>query len=235
MLEGRQLRLSIGSRAILRGIDVSLAPGDCLGLYGANGAGKSTLLSILSLQREPSSGRLRMFGEPARIDDLALRRRLGYLGHEPGVFLGLTGHENLVFYGRLYRLDRVHQRAEEALVRVGLSPFRHEAVRSYSAGMRQRLALARATLHRPEILLLDEPHQSLDPAGADLLDDEIREHCARGGAVIFASHEVDRGYRLATRLMVLRRGRVEWQAEQGAAGEDEFRHALGVALGVGAR
>jgi heme exporter protein A len=231
MLEGKALRLMLGGRAILRGVDVSVGSGECLGLFGPNGAGKSTLISLLSLQREPTSGRLLLFGAPARVDDLAPRRRLGYLGHEPGVFLGLTGVENLVFYGRLYRLDRVRERAERALSHVGLGAFRHEIVRNYSAGMRQRLGLARATLHSPDLLLLDEPHQSLDPAGADLLDAEIRAHCARGGAVLFASHEVERGYRLATRLVVLRRGKVEWQAAAAAAPEDKFRRALDGALG----
>ncbi|MDA8345248.1 MAG: heme ABC exporter ATP-binding protein CcmA [Thermaerobacter sp.] len=231
MLDGRSLRLTLGGRAILRGVDVSVGKGECLGLFGPNGAGKSTLLSLLSLQREPTSGRLSMFDGPAHVDDLALRRRLGYLGHEPGVFLGLTGYENLVFYGRLYRLDRVGERAMLGLSRVGLGPFRHEIVRNYSAGMRQRLGLARAILHSPDLLLLDEPHQSLDPQGADLLDAEIRAQCARGGAVVFASHEVSRGYQLATRLVVMRRGKVEWQAEPPAAAEDEFRRALDGVLG----
>lgn len=233
MLEARDLRYMIGYRRVLRGIDLRIGPGECLGLFGPNGAGKTTLLSILSLQRPPTSGEVRLFGRNAAIDDLALRRRLGYLGHEPGVFLGLTGYENLAFYARLYRLDRIPERVEARLREVGLSLFRHDLVRGYSAGMRQRLALARATLHEPEILLLDEPHHSLDPAGADLLDETVRRHLHRGGTALFATHELQRGYDLATHLAVLHRGRLTWQGATATDDAKALQTAVHEALGDG--
>ena len=233
MLEARGLRLQLGDRRVLRGVSFSLRPGRCLALFGANGAGKTSLLSLLSLQRTPASGSLRMFGAEAAVDDLALRRRLGYLGHEPGVFLGLTGFENLLLYARLYRLENPGELALEQLRRVGLAAFRHTLVRSYSAGMRQRLGLARTLLHQPELLLLDEPHQSLDRRGQELLDQLVRRHCTMGGAAVVASHETERALGLATDVMVLSRGSVSYFAPLAETSRDTFDKALGEALGGG--
>ena len=174
-----------------------------------------------------------MFGAEAAVDDLALRRRLGYLGHEPGVFLGLTGFENLLLYARLYRLENPGEMALEHLRRVGLAAFRHTLVRSYSAGMRQRLGLARTLLHQPELLLLDEPHQSLDRRGQELLDQLVRRHCSMGGAAVVASHETERALGLATDVMVLSRGKVSYFAPLAETSRDMFDKALGEALGGG--
>jgi len=233
MLDARDLGLHLGERRVLRGVTFSLAAGRCLALFGANGAGKTSLLSVVALQRPPSFGSLRLFGAEAAPDDLALRRRLGYLGHEPGVFQGLTGFENLLLYSRLYGLSEARGRALEGLRRVGLGPFRHTLVRSYSAGMRQRLGLARALLHEPELLLLDEPHQSLDRRGQDLLDQLVREHCSRGGAALVASHETERVLGLATDVMVLRGGRVSYLAAAADTSRPVFDRALEDALGGG--
>lgn len=233
MLEAKDLRLQLGDRRVLRGVSFSLAAGRCLAVFGPNGAGKTSLLSLVALQRIPNAGSLRMFGAAAAVDDLALRGRLGYLGHEPGVYLGLTGYENLVLYARLYRLEDATVRATEELRRVGLGPFRHTLVRSYSAGMRQRLGLARTLLHRPEILLLDEPHQSLDRRGQDLLDDLVREHCGKGGVALIATHETDRALRLSTDIMVLSRGKVAFMAPSAETPRAVFEQALGDALGGG--
>ena len=233
MLDARDLRLQLGDRRVLRGVTFSVQPGRCLALFGANGAGKTSLLSLLALQRAPSSGSLRMFGGEAAVDDLALRRRLGYLGHEPGVFLGLTGYENLLLYARLYRLENAKERAVEHLRLVGLAPFRHTLVRSYSAGMRQRLGLARTLLHRPDLLLLDEPHQSLDRRGQELLDELVVEHCRRGGAALLATHETERALGLATDVMVLSRGRVAYLAPIAETPRAMFEKVLGEALGGG--
>lgn len=233
MLEAKDLRLQLGDRYVLRGVSFSLQPGHCLALFGANGAGKTSLLSILALQRAPSAGSLRLFGAEAAVDDLALRRRLGYLGHEPGVFLGLTGYENLLLYARLYGLENAKQRALDGLRRVGLAPFRNTPVRNYSAGMRQRLGLARTLLHRPELLLLDEPHQSLDHRGQDILDRLVAEHCGAGGAALVATHETERALGLATDVMVLSRGKVSYLAPIAETPRATFEKALGEGRGGG--
>jgi len=233
MLEARGVRLRLGERWVLRGVDLTLEAGQCLAVFGANGAGKSSLLSVLGLMRAPSDGRVALFGRPAALDDLALRRRLGYLGHEPGVFLGLTGQENLTLYARLYGMSSSGRAVEDGLRRVGLAPFRHTLVRSYSAGMRQRLGLARAVLHGPNLLLLDEPHQSLDRAGQDILDRVVREHCAAGGAALMATHETDRTLRLATAVLILGRGRVRYSARIASTPREEIERVLSEALGGG--
>jgi len=233
MLEARGLRLQLGDRRVLRGVSFALQPGRCLALFGANGAGKTSLLSVVALQRAPSDGSLRLFGAEAAVDDLALRRRLGYLGHEPGVFLGLTGYENLLLYARLYGLRDPKEQALAQLRRVGLAPFRHTLVRSYSAGMRQRLGLARTLMHGPDLLLLDEPHQSLDRRGQDLLDRLVSEHCSAGGAALVATHETERALGLATDVMVLSRGKVSYLAPISETPRATFERALGEALGGG--
>ncbi len=225
--------MQLGDRRVLRGVSFALQPGRCLALFGANGAGKTSLLSVVALQRAPSDGSLRLFGAEAAVDDLALRRRLGYLGHEPGVFLGLTGYENLLLYARLYGLRDPKEQALAQLRRVGLAPFRHTLVRSYSAGMRQRLGLARTLMHGPELLLLDEPHQSLDRRGQDLLDRLVSEHCSAGGAALVATHETERALGLATDVMVLSRGKVSYLAPISETPRATFERALGEALGGG--
>lgn len=233
MLEARGLHLQLGDRRVLRGVSFGLQPGHCLALFGANGAGKTSLLSVVALQRAPSDGSLSLFGAPAAVDDLALRRRLGYLGHEPGVFLGLTGYENLLLYARLYGLSDPKGQAIAGLRRVGLAPFRHTLVRSFSAGMRQRLGLARTLMHGPDLLLLDEPHQSLDRRGQDLLDRLVSEHCSAGGAALVATHETERALGLATDVMVLSRGKVSYLAPISETPRATFERALGEALGGG--
>lgn len=225
--------MQLGDRRVLRGVSFALQPGRCLALFGANGAGKTSLLSVVALQRAPSDGSLRLFGAEAAVDDLALRRRLGYLGHEPGVFLGLTGYENLLLYARLYGLRDPKEQALAQLRRVGLAPFRHTLVRSYSAGMRQRLGLARTLMHGPDLLLLDEPHQSLDRRGQDLLDRLVSEHCSAGGAALVATHETERALGLATDVMVLSRGKVSYLAPISETPRATFERALGEALGGG--
>lgn len=226
MLEARGIRLTLGGNVVLRGVDLEVSAGESVGIFGPNGAGKTSLLRVLSLQAVATAGMLRMFGRKAETDDLAVRRRIGLLGHDPGIFGGLSGLENLVFYARLYGLRDARKLALGAIEAVGLAAFRHEYTRNYSAGMRQRLGLARALLHDPDILFLDEPHQSLDAAGADLLEKRMRAALSRSRAVVFVSHEIERGFRLADRLVVLRRGRVVWSARRTECSLEEFRTAL---------
>src|SRR5215510_4850819 len=164
MLTARRLGKRYGEKRVLRGIDLTLPRGGFLVVTGPNGAGKTTLLRICAGLAQPTEG---------TIERSATRAQVGYLGHEPLLYRELTALENLELYGRLYRVPERRERAGMLLERFGLWDVRNDRVDSYSRGMVQRLALCRALLHEPELLLLDEPHTALDSAGAELLDEEL--------------------------------------------------------------
>jgi heme exporter protein A len=202
---------------VLSGIDLVVAPGDVLALLGANGAGKTTLLRCLALLLRPNAGRLTLFGTDAGRAGPALRRRIGWVGHESCCYPDLTGAENLALYAELFALASPARRVAASITWAGLDAAAHRPVRVYSRGMAQRLALARALLHEPELLLLDEPFTGLDPPGADALGARLAELAAGGCAVVLASHDLERLVPLATRLVILRRGRIAWTQEGRAA------------------
>jgi heme exporter protein A len=186
-----------GHRAVLRDVSFELEPGGALVVTGPNGAGKSTLLRLITGLAAPSRGTLTVAVE---------RRRVGFLGHEPLVYRELTALENLELYGRLYRVGERRERIGMLLERFGLWDARHQRVSSYSRGMTQRLALCRALLHEPDLVVLDEPHAALDDEGAELLDAELATLAGgRGRTLVVATHEPDRVAALATHRIALER------------------------------
>ena len=215
MIEAQGLTRRLGERQVLRGVDLRVERGEILTLCGPNGAGKSTLLSVLALLTRPSGGRVCIAGTAAQGDTRALRERVGLVAHRSFLYGALTARENLDFYARLYRI-------RELLQLVGLYPFAHEPVRTFSRGMEQRLSLARALLHRPEVLLLDEPYAGLDPAGARLLDRILAEHRARGGAALLVTHDLVQAENLGDRMAVLVRGRLPLSARRGELAPGEL-------------
>jgi heme ABC exporter ATP-binding subunit CcmA len=166
VLTARRLGKRYGEKRVLRGIDLELPRGGFLVVTGPNGAGKTTLLRICAGLAQPTTG---------TIERAVARGEVGYLGHEPLVYRELTALENLELYGRLYRLPERRERIGMLLERFGLWDVRHERVVAYSRGMTQRLALCRVLLHEPELLVLDEPYNALDEAGAELLDAQLAE------------------------------------------------------------
>jgi heme exporter protein A len=182
-----------GRRRVLRGVDVDVARDGFLLVTGPNGSGKTTLLRILAGLTAPNRGTL-----AASVD----RGRLGYVGHEPLVYRELTALENLDLFGRLYRVPERRERIGMLLERFGLWEARNERVAAYSRGMTQRLALCRALLHDPELLVLDEPYAGLDESGAALLDRELGE-LTDGRALVVSTHDPGRVERLATDRLVL--------------------------------
>ena len=157
-----------GERTVLRGITLDLAAGQTLAVLGRNGAGKSTLLRILATLLRPHEGAVKLFGEPLPRQGWKVRGRVGLLGHEPLLYRDLTGRENLVYHARLHRV--APGRVDEVLDAVGMRERAEDPVRSLSRGMIQRLTIARAVLHAPELLLLDEPRSNLDPAAGELVE-----------------------------------------------------------------
>jgi ABC-type multidrug transport system ATPase subunit len=193
VIEAQALEKRFGEKEVLRGIDVELPRGGFLLVTGRNGSGKSTLLRLFAGLLVPTAGTLAVS---------AGRRQIGYLGHEPLVYRQLTALENLDLYGRLYRVPERRERIGMLLERYGLWEARHERVAAYSRGMQQRLALCRALLHEPELVLLDEPYSGLDREGAALLDAEL-EQLAAVRTLAVSSHEPERIERLATSVLAL--------------------------------
>lgn len=208
MISARALVHAYGERRAVDGADLLLHPGERVALAGPNGAGKSTLLRMLATLLRPRSGELQVLGHAMPDGARAAREGIGYLAHDPLVYLDLTARQNLELYGDLYGVDDRDARIDALLDHVELLGRAEDTVRTFSRGMAQRLALARMLLHRPRLLLLDEPHASLDARGAELLDRQLEAARDDGRAAVIVTHEVERVARVADRLVVLRRGRV---------------------------
>ncbi|MFT5087358.1 MAG: heme exporter protein A [Candidatus Latescibacterota bacterium] len=191
----------------LRAVDLSIQRGQFALLAGANGAGKSTLLRLAAGVSRPSSGRVLIAGEDPQRNSKA-RAAIGLLSHHTLLYDDLSAEENLSFFAQLYGLTDATQRVEEVLQEVGLLEHRRRRLRGFSRGMRQRLALARATLHRPAVLLLDEPFTGLDQPACAALRQRLLQVKEQGHTCMMVTHRVGEAAALADRLVVLRRGRI---------------------------
>ena len=191
-------------------MDLELSEGERVAVVGPNGAGKSTLVRILATLLRSDGGTLRVAGAECPAQARAARRAIGFLGHDPLVYPDLTARENLELYAALHGLRRPGRRIEDLLDRVGLLARSLDPVRVYSRGMAQRLGIARLLLHRPRLLLLDEPYGGLDAAGARILDDELGDMSDR--ALVLVTHELGRARTLTDRVLVMRAGRVRAEA-----------------------
>jgi len=207
-LEVKGLKKSFGLKPVLRSIDLVLGRGECIAILGANGAGKTTLLRTLAGLTAPTAGTVRIDGLDITQHAQHIRRLIGFVGHQPYLYDELTAIENLLFFGRMYTVKQVRQRAHELLCKVGLEKRAHERLGSLSRGQVQRLALARALLHSPPLLLLDEPDTGLDDQGNELLETLLREHIEQDGTVLFSTHQSERALKLAHSIITLDRGRI---------------------------
>jgi heme exporter protein A len=197
-----------GRQRALAGVDLTLRAGEAVALLGPNGAGKSTLVGILATLLKPSTGQVLYGGHAAHHDD-ELRGAIGVVAHESLCYGDLSGRENLLLFARLYAVPEPHDRADEVLRRVGLAgDAERRAARTYSRGMLQRLAVARALVHRPQLLLLDEPFTGLDRAGVELLGALLHEERARGAILVVVTHDFEAVASLIDRVVVLARGKV---------------------------
>ena len=190
-----------GSEPALEGVDIVVERGEHVAVLGENGAGKTTLLRILATALEPSAGGLEIFGLNAHREKRRLRTRIGYLSHQTGVYPALTAAENLKFFCDLRGVDKA--RVAEMLDFTALTPVAHRRAGELSRGMQQRLAIARAIIHDPLLLILDEPDASLDAAAHELLERVMGKR-----TVVFATHDQALATRLGQRTVQLRRGHV---------------------------
>jgi heme exporter protein A len=212
----RAVARRFGRRWVLRGVDLSVAAGSVTALLGRNGSGKTTLLRIAATALQPTRGAVSIFGRDALGSPTDVRAGVGLLGHQAGVYDDLTAAENIVFAQRMRGAPTDSRLIDEALDRVALLRERDERVLGFSAGMRRRLALARLLLQQPRLLLLDEPFASFDADGIETVNAFARAVAGAGGAVLLATHDLERGATAIGRVVRLENGRIAGDRDDAA-------------------
>jgi heme exporter protein A len=230
MIKVNKLFKRFGAKIVLRGLDFEVHQGEFVALLGPNGAGKTTFLRILASLSRPTLGEVNVAGYSLPAQAASVRARLGVVTHLPLLYGDLTAEENLRFYGRMYSVGEIERRIDEVLEMIGLALRRRDLVRTFSRGMQQRLAIGRAILHDPEVVLFDEPHTGLDQDACDMLDKLLRDVAGRGRTVVMTSHDLARVEDLATRFDVLSRGVISASIRQADLGKnnllDFYRQSL---------
>ena len=213
IIEVQGLSKAYGLLPVLQGLDLSIWRGEWVLLIGANGSGKSTLLRLLSGLSKPSAGRIRIGGWELPREAMAVRAQIGLVAHRPLLYENLTAAENLDFFGKLYGLaaDERKQSGRNLLRQAGLTRSADRIVRTFSRGMKQRLSIARATLHQPEILLLDEPYSGLDQAACQRLDELLAAAKDAGRTIILSTHQLSRAPEAAGRALLLSGGKIAYE------------------------
>ncbi|HET9588721.1 MAG TPA: heme ABC exporter ATP-binding protein CcmA [Anaerolineales bacterium] len=206
MITVKKLVKRFGLKTVLRGVDFAVQPGEFVALLGPNGAGKTTFLRILASLSRPSLGEVSIAGYKLPHEAAKVRARLGVVSHLPLLYGDLTAEENLRFYARMYNIPDIEIRIKEVLEMVGLDARRRDLVRTFSRGMQQRLAIGRAVLHDPDVVLFDEPYTGLDQDASAMLDEVLKTVAAKGRTVVMTSHDLARAEDLATRFDILSRG-----------------------------
>jgi heme ABC exporter ATP-binding subunit CcmA len=214
IIRAEKLVKAYGLLPVLRGLDLEIARGTCVALLGPNGSGKSTLMRLLSGLSRPTSGALSVGGWALPREAAAVRAHIGVIGHRPLLYDGLTARENLLFFGRLYGLpaDALDARIATLLSQVGLTRRAHDLTRTFSRGMQQRLSIARALLHDPDVLLFDEPYTGLDLNAVATLDALLNQARAEGRTIVLTTHQLDQAVALADRALILARGVIGYDA-----------------------
>ena len=224
---------AFGRMLALRGLDLELGLGEVLTVLGPNGSGKTTLIKVVATLMRPDSGIVRVAGlDSARAGQL-VRRAIGVVTHDPLLYDELTGYENLRFAGRMFGVDRLGERIESVAGQLGVTAKLHQRAGTLSHGLRKRMSIARALLHDPLVLLMDEPDSGLDPEALAMLDKVIREWERRGRSVLMTTHVLERGLAPGRRLAFLSRGRIAHQESVDASTDvtslrDIYFHHTGV-------
>ena len=211
-IEAMRICKSFNEKMALRDVDLKVAAGETLALFGPNGAGKTNLINILASIMNPSSGDVFVYGLRAKNEAEKIRRQIGIVSHNTFLYDNLTAFENLDFYRRLYDLPR--ERIYEVSALVGMQNFLHDFSGTLSRGMQQRLAIARALLHKPGIILMDEPETGLDQQASALLWAALKNDSKEKRTVILATHSLERGFQAAERVVILVRGRIVFQGKK---------------------
>lgn len=233
VIAASKLTKQFGARKAVDSLSFELPQGAFLSVFGANGAGKTTLMRMLATLARPSEGKLQVCGFDALEEPEAVRSSMGLVSHSPMLYPDLTAEENLLFYAKLYGVERPQERAAELLAAVGLKSRRLDRVKTFSRGMTQRCSIARALVNSPQLVLLDEPYSGLDPHAAAELDALI-ERIRPGRSFVMVSHDIGKGLELASHVLVMERGKQALFCETAGASPEELRAACLSAAGGGA-
>lgn len=231
-LEVEGLTRIFGARKALDGVTFELPVGAFLSIFGPNGAGKTTLLRHLTTLQNPSSGTAKVLGLDVVKDAVALRSRIGLISHNPLLYPDLSAEENLMFFSDMYGVDDPEARVRELLESVELSHRRFDLVRTFSRGMLQRLSIARALLHRPDVIFLDEPYSGLDPHAMDILDQLIAQIRSEH-TFVMVSHDIGKGLELCSHALILAKGRVVRFDEKESIDDETFAAEYRSIVGLG--
>lgn len=222
MIDVAAVTKQFGLTPVLRGIDLHVAAGEFVTLVGSNGAGKSTLLKIIATLDQPTTGSVKIGGYPLSTHAHQVREHIGLVSHHSLLYEDLSAEQNLDFFARLYGLQDRQRVISDALGRVGLRARRRDPVRTFSRGMTQRLTLARATLHQPDVLLFDEPYTGLDQDASALLDDLLRQERVSGRTILMITHDLTRGLNLCDRIVILNRGKIVQAVDRDSMSPNDF-------------
>ena len=211
----KDIKKSFGRLKVLNGINLTINQGDIYILFGSNGAGKTTFVKILSTILLSDSGELSLFEERINRRSKEIKARIGFMSHEPYLYKELTAWENLSFYANLFSIKDKKERIEGLLKEVGLYHRSHDRVGSFSRGMKQRLSLARAILHSPDIIFMDEPYTGLDIKAQEILNKIIISLNQKGKTFFLITHDVGKGFEIANRIGILSKGQIVYEVERG--------------------
>ena len=225
MIQVEGLVKSYGHTYALRNVNLEVRQGQFLTVVGPNGAGKTTLLRILATLLKPTGGLVRINGLDLASRSAEIRRHIGFVSHQSLTYPKLTIEENLTFYGKLYDVPAVEERVETLLHLVGLKARRHDPARTLSRGMQQRLSIARAIIHQPSLLLLDEPYTGLDQQAAEMLRQLLQTITTEARTVVMTTHDLQRALDLCDKVAILAKGQIAYQTEDPSLTLEGLRQA----------
>ena len=223
IFEAENINKFFGRYRVLCDVDLKLREGQFLTIFGANGAGKTTLLKIIAMLLKPNSGNIYINGMDINKDSEKLRKDIGFISHNTFLYNDLTPYENLKLFCTLYNVKNPDEQVKYVLNKVGLLRRSSEAIRSFSRGMHQRLAVARAFLHNPSLLLLDEPYTGLDQKASTVLNQILNSLHDEGKTAIITTHNIEQGLEIADKVAVLSKGYVVYEKSKSQINIDEFK------------
>ncbi len=231
-IEANKLAKTFGTRKAVDKVSFELPQGAFLSVFGPNGAGKTTLLRVLSTLARPTAGQAKLMGIDIKEDPDAARAHIGLISHNAMLYPDLTAEQNLLFFAQLYGVDNPQARVDYMLRAVELSHRRHDAVRTFSRGMTQRLSIARALIHDPGVVFLDEPYSGLDPHAVEVFDELIASQ-REGRTFLMVSHDLAKGFDMCTHVLMLARGKVVLFDEKASLDFAEFSDLYRSTVGMG--